>query len=411
MKKAIFLVTLFFLLSPLFCEKSSFYFKGDLGSLLIDDSGNSFVSESLINVDTQIGKINLSFDTKISRVKSTLDYLNIDGGIFSSFLSAEYSCIKFGLRYFDFSSPKKSNLTLGKFSINQSGLFYKSAALFGEYDFSTCKLGFDFTYGGGWGSEGELYITPGTLLLPDSIFAKTYADFSNNLFIEAGFVHLDLNAKIENTDKGVFSTNGWYGLVKKDFTFEHNFKHELSAYGFYGGALGNGNLKLLATDVNLVFFPYSYFYFAGNFNVHVLGLGVKYTACKNRLAFETNAFYGINILSNLNTLKKYTYQKTIIYDGSTEKEEENKSFGLKDSLFYIDGKLSLDLSKQNRDISIRPYLAKKILVPLFTSLFKNSSDDNNTDSTFSPERIIKMFLLSGISIGIEVFPNTKNIEK
>ena len=160
-----------------------------------------------------------------------------------------------------------------------------------------------------------------------------------------------------------------------------------------------------------MFFPYSYFYYAGNFNVHVLGLGVKYTACKNRFAFETNAFYGINILSNSNTLKKYTYQKTIIYDGSSEKEEENKSFGLKDSLFYIDGKLSFDLTKRNRELCICPYLGKKILIPIFTSLSNNTFSDKNSDFTFSAERIIKMFLLSGITIGIEVFPNTKNIVK
>lgn len=411
MKKAIFLITLSFLLSPLFCEKSSFYFKGDLGSLLIDDSGNSFVSDSLINVDTQLGKINLSFDTKISGIKSSLDYLTTDGVIFSSALAAEYSIFKCGLRYVDFSVPKETSLNLGKFSIAQSGVFYKSAGIFGEFDFSTLKLGFDFTYGSGWGSEGELYITPGNLLLRDIIFAKTYADFSNNLFVEAGFVHFDLNAKIENSDKGVFSTNGWYGTIKKDYCLEKTYKHLISTYGFYAGALGNGNIRLLASDINLVFFPYSYFYYAGNFNVHVLGLGINYKASKNRFSFESNAFYGINIFSNFNTLKKYTYQKTIIYDGSSEKEEENKSFGLKDSLLYIDVKVSLDLSKRNRDISIRPYLGKKILVPLFTSLFENSSDDNNTDSSFSAERIIKMFLLSGITIGIEVSPNTKNIVK
>lgn len=411
MKKAIFFITLSFLLGPLFCEKSSFYFKGDLGSLLIDDSGNSFVSESLINLDTQLGKINLSFDTKISGIKSSLDYLTTDGVIFSSALAAEYSIFKCGLRYVDFSVPKETSLNLGKFSIAQSGVFYKSAGFFGEFDFSRCKLGFDFSFGSGWGSEGELYITPGTLLLPDLIFAKTYAELPENLFLEAGFVHFDLNAKIENSDKGVFSTNGWYGTIKKDYCLERTYKHLISTYGFYAGALGNGNIRLLASDINLVFFPYSYFYYAGNFNVHVLGLGVKYTACKNRFAFETNAFYGINILSNSNTLKKYTYQKTIIYDGSSEKEEENKSFGLKDSLFYIDGKLSFDLTKRNRELCICPYLGKKILIPIFTSLSNNTFSDKNSDFTFSAERIIKMFLLSGITIGIEVFPNTKNIVK
>lgn len=400
MIKKLFLLTGFLLFSSsLFAlNNGRLLFKARSGSLLIDQNGSSFDYTSELDLSCN----NYSINAGYYGASFNLDYIN--ASLNNAFVTAGFTGPRwnFSLGGAFGSIPGESRLVFDAFKTRMNDISYNCGYSAFSFDF-TDDIGADlgFFIGNQKSEEGDLYFFFGHLDSPvfgglqlnlslpyDFYFSSSYIGAQAQIFSQIENKIADGSADLLDFSAG------------KIWTFAA--KHQLDTRLAFAACNARGFLTITGRDQSEMLYPYSYAHAQGNLSMDFISLAVAYQYNAGRINLSINSGIFINVYSYFNYSYQGQYKTNLFFDGSKEEAADTFSFARADSFAAFDAKVNYSASFRH-SLKADFFITKKLILPLLSSktaaLFTAPSNDSSS-STSATSRYLKLFLLSGLSLGL-----------